>query len=252
MSAEIRIGTSGWHYKHWRGLFYPERLPSSKMLAYYLDHFDTVELNNTFYRLPQDAALHCWRDSTPENFLFAAKGSRFITHMKKFKDPETALERFFGQIEQLDPKLGPVLFQTPPFWDVDKDRLINFLRVLPPGRRYAFEFRNPSWHTPEVFDILNAANAAFCPFDLAGFQSPVEVTADFTYIRLHGPGAAYQGSYSTEALEGWAARIEEWSRRLKAVYVYFDNDIGGHAVRDALALKQIVGAAVPAGVAQGS
>ncbi len=184
--AEIRIGTSGYHYKHWRGPFYPERFSPSKMLAFYTERFDTVELNNTFYQLPRKTAVAEWRASTPGNFIFAAKGSRFITHMKKLKDPELALERFFEHIDGLGERLGPVVFQLPPFWDRDVERLKTFLAALPAGGRYAFEFRNPSWHSSEVYSLLENANAAFCPFDIAGVQSPILVTADLAYVRLHG------------------------------------------------------------------
>jgi uncharacterized protein YecE (DUF72 family) len=241
LQAEIRIGTSGYHYKHWRGPFYPERFPASKMLAFYMERFDTVELNNTFYRLPPKRGVEEWRATTPDNFLFAAKGSRFITHMKKLKDPEPALDRFFEHLQGLDGKLGPVVFQTPPFWSLDMERLNTFLMALPRDGRYAFEFRNPTWHCNEVYAKLAQFNAAFCPYDIAGFQSPIVLTADFAYVRLHGPGPGpYQGSYSAEALGAWAARIREWSEKAKAVYLYFDNDTAGYAVGDALALKRLV------------
>lgn len=239
-ACDVRIGTSGWHYKHWRGTFYPERFAASKMLPFYLERFDTVELNNTFYRLPPESAVHDWRESTPDGFVFAVKGSRFITHMKKLTDPEVAVERFFARADLLGSKLGPVLFQTPPFLEVNVQRLESFLRALPPGHPYTFEFRNPTWHIPEVYRVLEHYNSAFCPFDLAGFQSPIEVTADFVYVRLHGPGDRYQGSYTRDALEGWAGRIAEWRKSLRAVYIYFDNDIGGHAVHNALELKSLV------------
>ena len=237
----IRIGTSGYHYKHWKGPFYPERLPASKMLAFYMERFDTVELNNTFYRLPPKTAVAEWRASTPDDFLFAAKGSRFITHMKKLKDPEQGLHRFFDHILGLGEKLGPVVFQLPPFWELDLERLVTFLAAVPTGHRYAFEFRNPSWHCDEVYSLLKRFNAAFCPFDIAGYQSPILVTADFAYVRLHGPGPGpYQGSYSKKALADWAKRIGGWSKKLKAVYIYFDNDMAGFAVHDALALKALI------------
>ena len=239
--TEIRIGTSGWHYKHWLGRYYPEGLPASRMLARYQQDFDTVELNNTFYRLPPSSAVEAWRDTTPANFRFAVKGSRFLTHMKKLKDPEAGLEKFFAPVELLGPKLGPILFQLPPHWEVDTERLESFIHALPQGHRYAFEFRNPTWNGPEVLDTLRRGNAAWCAFHLAGYQSPVEITADFTYVRLHGPGGKYQGSYDDEVLRGWARRIREWSSELSAVYVYFDNDDSGYAPRDALRLREMVG-----------
>ncbi len=211
------------------------------MLAFYMERFDTVELNTTFYRLPPKRAVAEWRGTTPENFLFAAKGSRFITHMKKLKDPEPALEKFFDHLDGLGCKRGPVVFQLPPFWTLDLERLGIFLEALPREGRYAFELRNPTWHCDAVYAMLARFNAAFCPYDIAGFQSPILVTADFAYVRLHGPGPGpYQGSYSAAALEEWAARIRGWSKKLKAVYLYFDNDTAGFAVRDALELRNLV------------
>ena len=240
MAAEIRIGTSGWHYKHWKGPFYPPDLPASKMLDSYLQHFNTVEINNTFYRLPSETALAAWRDSTPANFRFAVKGSRYLTHMKKLADPERGLEKFLSCATILGPKLGPILFQLPPFLDSKPERLDAFLGALPPSLRCAFEFRHPGWHSPEIYQLLRMYKAAFCIFDIDGFQSPVEVTADFAYIRLHGPGGRYQGSYSGASLDRWAEHIRAWRKRLQAVYVYFDNDQAGYAPQNALELKKLL------------
>ena len=240
MAGAIHIGTSGWHYKHWKGPFYPEKLPASKMLEFYTKRFDTVELNSTFYRLPLESGLDNWRESTPPDFVFAAKGSRFITHMKKLKDPETAVAKYFERVDRLGKKLGPIVFQTPPWWEANVERLEAFLAALPRGHRYAFELRNPTWHTPDIYRLLRRRNAAFCVFEIAGFHSPIEVTADFTYVRLHGPGGAYQGSYSDETLRTWAERIRAWERELRAVYLYFDNDQAAYAAENALELKRIV------------
>ena len=211
------------------------------MIAFYAERFDTVELNTTFYRLPPEQGVREWRAATPDDFVFSSKGSRFITHMKKLKDPETAIEKYLSRVELLGPKLGPIVFQLPPFWDVNLDRLAHFLTALPPQHRYAFEFRNPSWHSGQVYSLLERHNAAWCPFDLAGFQSPVLLTTDFIYVRLHGPGAAYQGSYSGASLEAWAARIDAWRKQLKGIYAYFDNDIAGFAPANARALKNMIG-----------
>lgn len=243
--GHVWVGTSGWHYKHWVGKFYPERCPASKMLTLYQEKFNTVELNNSFYHLPKPSALTCWRDSTPAGFCFAVKGSRFITHMKKLKDPEAALARFLDAVETLGNKLGPILFQLPPNWEADIERLRNFLPALPKYHRYAFEFRNPTWNTEAVYDLLRQFNAAWCAFHLAGVHSPIQITADFTYIRLHGPGGKYQGSYSDQALEEWAIRIRDWESEMRAVYVYFDNDDSGYAAGDALRLKEMLASARP-------
>ena len=154
-SARVYIGTSGWHYKHWLGTFYPEKTPASKMLAFYITKFDTVELNNSFYHLPSKVSMNAWHDNTPQNFLFAVKGSRFLTHMKKLKDARQGLERFLDAAEELKEKLGPILFQLPPNWEVNIERLEEFLNILPTYHRYAFEFRNPTWETEEIHNLLS-------------------------------------------------------------------------------------------------
>lgn len=241
MAADIRIGTSGWHYKHWLGRYYPAGLKSAEMLPFYLRDFDTVELNNTFYQLPKEESFDTWRKSTPQDFVFAVKGSRFLTHMVKLKEPERGLANFLPRAERLRSKLGPILWQLPPRWNVNIERLEEFLRALPKKHRYAFELRDESWMRDEVFDVLRKYNAAFCTYELAGYQSPMEITADWAYVRLHGPTALkYQGSYTDEQLAAWAERIRAWSRNLEAIYVYFDNDDSAYAVQNALTLKRLV------------
>src|SRR5262249_37747165 len=154
------------------------------------ERFDIVELNNTFYKLPNEAALNAWRDSTPRRFRFAAKGSRFLTHMKKLTDTTRGIDRFFEKVDLLGKKLGPAVFQLPPHWNVDAERLRDFLAALPKHHKYAFEFRDPTWNVDAVFKVLRKFNAAYCIFELSGARSPLEITANFTYIRLHGPGGA--------------------------------------------------------------
>jgi uncharacterized protein YecE (DUF72 family) len=210
------------------------------MLEFYIRQFDTVEINNSFYRLPTEATFEDWHDSTPGSFLFAVKASRFITHMKKLKDPEQVLANFLPRAEILKRKLGPILFQLPPWWELNLARLEAFLDVLPRGHRYSFELRNPSWHAPEVLRVLRRRNAAFCIYEIAGFRTELEVTADFTYVRLHGPGGAYQGSYDEAILSEWAGRIRSWRKELKQIYVYFDNDQEAFAARNASRLKDLV------------
>jgi uncharacterized protein YecE (DUF72 family) len=210
------------------------------MLAHYVEKFDTVELNNSFYKLPAETSLSAWRDSTPRHSHFAVKGSRFLTHMKKLKNAEEGLNRFLEAVGVLGPKLGPVLFQLPPHWEVDADRLATFLEIFPRDLRCAFEFRNPTWDTKRIYDLLARYNAGHCIFELAGYLSPRTVTADFAYIRLHGPGGKYQGSYSDAQLKKWAHQINVWSKTLAAIYVYFDNDDSGYAPRDALRLKAML------------
>jgi uncharacterized protein YecE (DUF72 family) len=241
MACDIRIGTSGFHYKHWKGPFYPPKTPASAMLDFYTQHFDTVELNNSFYRLPPASAFDSWRDATPENFVFAVKASRFITHNKKLKDPENAVDNLLPRAARLGEKLGPILFQLPPKWRVNPERLRNLLAILPSEIRYTFEFRELSWMNAEVNDILRRFNAAFCIYELAGYHSALSVTADFTYVRLHGPATGkYQGSYSEQRLSQWARQIEVWAKELEAIYVYFDNDQAGYAAANGSRLKEMV------------
>ena len=237
---ELRIGTSGWHYKHWLGRYYPEDLKPAGMLAWYLRDFDTVELNNTFYYLPKETSFDTWRAATPAKFQFAVKGSRFITHMIKLKDAARGLTNFLPRAERLGRKLGPILWQLPPGWNVNVERLEEFLEALPRGHRYAFELRNQSWMTDTVYELLRKYDAAFCIYELAGYHSPFEITASWTYVRLHGPTTSkYAGSYSDAQMEAWAKRIDDWRATMKAVYVYFDNDDSAYAVDNALTLKKL-------------
>ena len=241
MTCDIRIGTSGYHYKHWRGPFYPKAMPPDKMLEFYSRNFDTVELNNSFYRLPTETAFDDWRQTTPENFVFAVKASRFLTHQKKLKDPESALQKLLPRAARLSAKLGPILFQLPPRWQVNSGRLETLLEALPRDLRYAFEFRDLSWIQPEIDALLTRFHAAFCIYELAGYHSPLTITADYAYVRLHGPGAGkYEDTYSTARLRRWSKQIDEWAKRLAAIYVYFDNDQAGYATQNALTLKRMV------------
>ena len=240
VGQEIRIGTSGWHYEHWRGVFYPPRLPARERLRFYCQAFDTVEVNNSFYRLPGEAAVRQWRETVPEGFLFAIKASRLITHMRKLKDVDVPLAAFLGRMDLLGDRLGPVLFQLPPGWRANVPRLRDFLRLLPSGRRYAFEFRDPSWFDLAVYRELERAGAAFCQYQLGETVSPSVVTADFVYMRLHGPGGPYQGRYGEEGLKPWLGRMEGVLRKGLDLYCYFDNDERGYAVMDALLLRKML------------
>ncbi len=235
------IGTSGWSYRHWRGPFYPEPLPAKRHLDFYAERFDTVEVNGTFYRLIARETLTAWREQTPPGFVFACKGSRFLTHMKRLTDCGQGLERYFERVSALEQKLGPIVFQLPAHFRPHPERLAEFLDCLPKGHRYTFEFRDPAWFTPEVLELLRRRNAALCLYEFAGRRSPLEVTADFVYIRLHGPEGPYQGSYGEPALQTWARHLEAWRRQNRDVYCYFDNDERGFAPRNALRLKQLLG-----------
>ncbi|HZE20832.1 MAG TPA: DUF72 domain-containing protein [Desulfobaccales bacterium] len=239
-TGSIHIGTSGWHYGHWRGPFYPEDLSPEGFLEFYAQRFQTVEINNSFYQLPSEPALESWRQGVPDNFIFAVKGSRFITHMKKLKDPERSLAPFLQRIVVLQEKLGPILFQLPPRWRFNESRLAAFLEALPGGHRYTLELRDQSWINAAALDLLARYGAAFCIYELDGFLSPREVTADFVYIRLHGPGGPYQGQYDSQTLAGWAGAISTWSRQGRDVFCYFDNDDAGYAARNALQLQNML------------
>lgn len=232
--GKIYIGTSGWHYKHWVGTFYPEKTKDADQLAYYFCYFNTVELNNSFYHLPPPQTFTNWRKATPAKFLFAVKGSRFITHNKKLNVEKENIILFLNSAKHLKEKLGPILFQLPPGWNVNSERLKNFLKKLPKKYRYCFEFRNNSWYDEEIYSLLRKYNCAFCIYELAGHLSPKEVTADFVYVRLHGPTSAkYAGSYSEQVLKKWATLCLQWQNEGKDVYVYFDNDQLGYAAFNA-------------------
>jgi len=236
----IRIGTSGWSYKHWRNTFYPAEIKAKDHFEYYRRHFDTVEINNTFYRLPAKETFRNWKESVADDFLFVVKASRFITHMKKLRDPAQSIVQFFDNVVQLEEKLGPILFQLPPNLKCNYSLLQHFLQTLPPNFRYVFEFRNEDWYRDEVYELLKTFKCAFCIYELDGHLSPIETTADFVYLRLHGPGAKYQGSYPDETLAYWAEKCRQWSQT-KEVFVYFDNDESGYAAFNALRLKEMLG-----------
>lgn len=237
----MHIGTSGWHYGHWKGLFYPEDLPDRGFLAFYAERFGTAEINNSFYRMPGEKTFLQWRGAVPEGFVFSVKASRYITHMKKLKDPAGPVANFMERAGLLGDRLGPVLFQLPPKWGFNAERLEAFLKALPRGYRYAVEFRDRSWWCPGALESLTRAGAAFCIFDLDRELSPKEVTADFVYIRLHGPDGPYRGSYGDRALSAWARDLSAWAAEGRDVYCYFDNDEAGYAPINAMRLMEMAG-----------
>ena len=241
MSFHYFVGTSGWHYDHWRGIFYPPKLAKAEWLGFYAKHFDTVELNNSFYRLPSEDAFAAWRDSSPAEFTFAVKVSRFITHIKRLKNIEEALENFTIRAKILDEKLGPLLYQLPPGMHRNDERLESFLSKLPRGMQHVFEFRHPSWLEDKVFDLLRQYHVGLCVFDMPSFTCPVVATADFAYIRFHGSRRLYSSCYSDEELADWAKKIASLATNLKAVYIYFNNDAEAFAVRNARTLRSYLG-----------
>lgn len=239
VTGRLYIGTSGWHYAHWRGVYYPQDLPSEAWLSYYARDFRSVELNNSFYRLPSRESVRSWVAATPEGFIFAVKASRTITHMKKLRDCAQPLARFLNVVSDMDSRLGPLLFQLPPHWNVNPQRLAEFLGILPGGFRYAFEFRDPSWFCEEVRALLTTHGCAFCQSQWGALTSPDWITADFSYVRLHGPAGAYAGSYSPQALRDWAGKVGVWRGDGKEVFIFFDNDERGYAVDNARLLNQL-------------
>jgi uncharacterized protein YecE (DUF72 family) len=237
----IHVGTSGWQYKSWVGGFYPAGFPAERMLAFYAREFATVEINNSFYRLPAEETLRRWAEATPPGFIFAFKGSRYLTHWRKLTDPAEPLDLLLRRADLLGSKLGPILFQLPPRWRVNVERLRSFLALLPRGDRFVFEFRDSSWFTPPIYEALRETGTAFCVYEFGDFRSPVDVTADFAYVRLHGPAGPYSGRYDRAALESWAGRIRTWEAEGRDTYCYFDNDEQGYAVQNARELKGMLG-----------
>lgn len=238
--AQVYIGTSGWQYPDFEEKFYPQDLPKKDQLGYYAQEFSTVEINNTFYQLPKEATIHQWVSQVPDNFVFAIKASRYITHLKNLLEPEESLPKFIDRIKVFGHFAGPILFQLPTLWQVDSTRLYTFLEHLPGDYRYAIEFRNQSWFESEVIDFLKEFNVAFCIYDFNYRQSPVLTTSDFVYIRLHGPGQPYHDLYDLDALKRWADWINTWTQESKDVYFYFDNTYQGHAWENAKTLQSLV------------
>lgn len=239
----VHIGTSGWSYDHWVGVLYPRGATSLERLDAYAREFRTVEVNNTFYRWPKDEVFATWRARSPEGFLFSIKASRGLTQFRKLNDPGPWLERMESGLTRLGEKRGVLLFQLPPHFPRDLDRLDHFLGVVPPGHRISVEFRHPSWEAEETFSVLARHGAAYCVTSGANLPCTLRATADFVYVRLHGPDPQhlYAGSYSEADLRWWADRIGEWRSQGRDVFAYFNNDGQGHAVRNARRLRELVG-----------
>jgi len=235
--ARYYIGTSGWHYEDWRERFYPEKLPKANWLGFYSRYFSTVELNNTFYRLPSEEAFARWYDSSPPDSIFAVKVSRYITHIKRLKDCEEAVDKFISRAKILKKKLGPLLYQLPPSLKRDDDRLAAFLAILPSRQKHVFEFRHPSWFAEEVYDLLRRHRAGFCIFDMPGLTSPQIATADFAYIRFHGRDSRYSSLYADKEMAEWAKKIAFLAKNLEDVYIYFNNDVQGHALDNSKTIR---------------
>lgn len=235
-----RVGCSGWQYKHWRGDFYPTDVPVARWFEFYAARFDTVEINNSFYRLPEAATFARWAERAPSRFLFAVKASRFLTHMKKLKDPDGPVNLLFDRMRSLGRHLGPVLYQLPPGWKLDRARLEHFLQVLPKGKRHVLEFREPSWYADDVSALLERYGVARCLHDMKGSATGQERVGPFVYVRFHGASGTYSGAYPERRLDRWAEWLHAQRRAGCEVFAYFNNDVGGHAPRDAVTLRRLL------------
>jgi uncharacterized protein YecE (DUF72 family) len=239
---KINIGTSGWSYQSWRGPFFPAEVKVKDHLRFYSTQFGTTELNGVFYRTPTEAAVRGWREQTPQDFIFAWKASKFITHWKRLTPKSrNSLQLLESRLKLLGPKAGPVLFQLPPRFKANRERLAAFLKMLSKKRSYAFEFRDKSWYDDDILELLHKHDIALCLSDHRDAPSPWEVTARHVYVRGHGPGGAYKDHYSDKTLQAWARAIEKWKRQRRVVYVYFDNDQKSAAPKDASRLMEILG-----------
>lgn len=241
MGASVRIGTSGWAYPHWRGRFYPRDLPAARWFAFYAARFDTVELNNPFYRQPSLEQFRRWRRAAPPGFAYAVKLNRFITHVRRLDVDAPTIARSYDTMAGLGPSLAAVLAQLPPRWHFAPDRLDTFFAaVRRRRRRHAIEPRDGSWITDEALDALRAHRAALCVIDTPRWPSRVAVTADFVYLRFHGPRGLYSSPYDAGLLREWSARIRGWRADGLDVLAYFNNDAHAYAPRDATKLRELV------------
>ncbi|HUQ40746.1 MAG TPA: DUF72 domain-containing protein [Acidimicrobiales bacterium] len=248
LPGDVRVGCSGWVYKDWRGLFYPEKLAQRRWFEFYAGHFDTVEINNTFYRLPPPSTVELWAEQAPPGFVYAMKLGQFGSHRMKLRDAASWMPNHLDRAQRLGKALGPTLVQLPPRWKANPERLDQFLTVAPREMRWAVEFREPSWLHTEVLAVLREHGAALCIHDLLA-DHPWELTTDWTYVRFHGPDALrqkYVGRYGPSRLEPAAARLAAWREAGCDVYAYFNNDYGGAAIADADWLAARLGVATPA------
>ncbi len=239
MENRAWIGTSGFEYAHWRDDFYAG-VPRKRWLEHYAEQFDTVELNATFYRLPAAEAFDRWAERVPGSFRFAVKASRYLTHMRRLREPAEPIERLWSRATRLQGRLGPVLYQLPPRWKPNLDRLEVFLGAIPREHPQAIELRDDRWYRPEVMEMMRRAGVALCLHDMPGSATRPEPIGPFVYLRFHGAGERYGGRYASRRLAAWAERIDGWVGARLPVWAYFNNDIGGHAVRDAARLREML------------
>jgi uncharacterized protein YecE (DUF72 family) len=238
--GSFHVGTSGWSYIHWGGIFYPAALPASRRFGYYSGRFATVELNTTFYRLPVPEVFEKWAAQAPPGFVYALKANQFITHMKRLREPDEPVQRFTERARLLGEHLGPILYQLPPRFPPDYDRLEHFLSILPRDLSHAVEFRDPRWLNPTVRSMLQEYKVGLCLADMPGRDNPLWATSDTVYVRFHGDEVLYGDSYTSDELALWAARLAFYVAEGRTVYAYFNNDMGAYAVQNALELNQLI------------
>jgi uncharacterized protein YecE (DUF72 family) len=238
--GDIRIGCSGWNYKHWRERFYPQRLAAARWFDFYAETFSTVEINNSFYMLPKAETFDKWRDQAPPGFCYAVKANRFLTQAKKLKDCEEPLARMLPLFRRLGPTFGPILYQLPPRFRLNLERLESFLALLPRDLIHVFEFRDKSWYVPETLALLDRYGASFCVHDMAGSASEWLAVGPIAYVRFHGGEGKYWGRYSDRRLLAWADWMVAEADGGRDVWAYFNNDIDAHAIHDAQTLKAMV------------
>ena len=238
MAGQIYIGTSGWNYDHWQGRLYPEDLPQDQWFDHYAQHFATVEINNTFYQQPTNATLDQWRKQAPTGFLYAVKANRYITHIKRLKEPKKPLKRLFTNFRRLKKHLGPILYQLPPHWNVNLERLKHFVEELPSKLSHVMEFRNRDWLCEQTYELLPEHSVGLCVNYMLR-RHPRRLTGPITYVRFHGSGKKYGGKYRKRRLEAWVDWIAEIVDDCD-VFVYFNNDDDAHAVDDAQRLKEMI------------
>ncbi len=236
--GRIHVGCSGWNYEHWRGRFYPEGAPQKRWFEFYARIFDTVEINNTFYQLPSAQTFEVWRAQAPQGFIYAVKANRYLTHLKRLKDAKAPLRRFLDRARLLGPHLGPILYQLPPRWRLNLERLESFLDLLPEDPPSVFEFRDRSWMVDEVFQLLDERGVSFCAHDLPGLDVPRLAVGPLAYVRFHGAEEKYRGGYPDATLRSWGKWMEQQVRAGKELYVYFNNDAEARAPHDALRLMR--------------
>jgi uncharacterized protein YecE (DUF72 family) len=236
----IRIGCSGWNYKHWRERFYARGVPVSRWFAFYAETFDTVEINNSFYMLPKAETFDKWREQAEPGFRYAVKANRFLTQAKKLKDCEEPLGRMLPLFRRLGETLGPILYQLPPRFKLNLERLESFLALLPPDLVHVFEFRDKSWYEPGTLALLERYNASFCVHDMPGSASERWATGPIAYVRFHGGEGKYWGRYSDAGLLSWTDWMVQQARAGREIWAYFNNDIDAHAIHDAQTLKAMV------------